>query len=119
VFARDSWCGFVVSRLCADSPRLPQVTDAQLLQMLEKVNEQMPKTGITVRVCLGSAAPCVVAHLVSLTQPFVLVFAHALVGGAYHPPPPGLVRGRLPGARARAAPALQLCAALRTAWRDE
>ena len=27
----------------------PQVTDAQLLGMLEKVNEQLPKTGITVR----------------------------------------------------------------------
>jgi hypothetical protein len=107
-FARDSWCGFVVARRCVDSLRVPppsQVTDAQLLQMLEKVNEQMPKTGITVRVCLGSAAPCVVTSTVSLTQPFVLVFAHALVGGADQPPPPGDVRGRLACACARAAPA--------------
>jgi hypothetical protein len=51
MFACDSWAVCV----CASTRRLTpasalQVTDAQLLQMLEKVNEQMPKTGITVRV---------------------------------------------------------------------
>jgi hypothetical protein len=32
------------------------VSDAQLLTMLEKVNEQMPKTGITVRAPRCAAA---------------------------------------------------------------
>ena len=37
------------------TPRGTQVTDAQLLGMLEKVNEQLPKTGITVRSSLVEA----------------------------------------------------------------
>jgi hypothetical protein len=39
-------------------PRETQVTDALLLGMLEKVNEQMPKTGVTVRQSLAQRAQC-------------------------------------------------------------
>jgi hypothetical protein len=37
-----------VQRPQRHAARGSQVTDAQLLGMLEKVNEQLPKTGITV-----------------------------------------------------------------------
>jgi len=46
-----------------------QVTDAQLLGMLEKVNEQMPKTGITVRWQRRSQQACAFAHSLAADQP--------------------------------------------------
>ena len=52
---------------CLPAPvGLPQVSDAQLLGMLEKVNEQLPKTGITVR---GRVHGCMPSGVHALTHP--------------------------------------------------
>jgi hypothetical protein len=53
-------------------PRCAQVSDAQLLGMLEKVNEQMPKTGITVRAPAPRAAERCPLLACALTGPLLV-----------------------------------------------